>query len=117
MVANKQNLRVPSSEEARRIGRKGGIASGKARKEKKLLAEVLREVLNEKAPNQELTKMEAIIQKVVNDTYKRGDVYKLEKLQKILGESTQKIEVAMPSINVQSQEDAEIVEKLINREE
>lgn len=117
MVANKQNLRVPSSEEARRFGRKGGIASGKARKEKKLLAEVLREVLSEKAPNQELTKMEAIVQKVVSDTYKRGDVYKLEKLQKILGESTQKIEVAMPSINVQSQEDAEIVAKLINREE
>lgn len=117
MVANKQNLRTPTTEEARRIGRKGGIASGKARKEKKLLAEVLREVLNEKAPNQGLTKMEAIVQKVVNDTYKRGDVYKLEKLQKILGESTQKIEVAMPSINVQSQEDAEIVAKLINREE
>ena len=34
-MANEQNLRVPTSKEAREIGRKGGIASGKARKEKR----------------------------------------------------------------------------------
>lgn len=39
-MANEQNLRVPSSEEAREIGRKGGIASGKARREKKTLAQI-----------------------------------------------------------------------------
>lgn len=33
-MANEQNLRVPTSEEARIIGRKGGIASGKVRKQK-----------------------------------------------------------------------------------
>jgi len=31
----KANLRVPTTKEAREIGKKGGIASGKARKEKK----------------------------------------------------------------------------------
>lgn len=35
MVANIENLRVPTSEEAREIGKKGGIASGKARKARK----------------------------------------------------------------------------------
>lgn len=35
MVANIENLRVPTSDEAREIGRKGGIASGKARRERK----------------------------------------------------------------------------------
>ena len=34
-MANEENLRTPSTEEAREIGRKGGIASGKARKEKR----------------------------------------------------------------------------------
>ncbi len=118
MVANKQNLKpVRNKEEARKLGRNGGIASGKAKRERKLLADVLRDVLSEKAPNQELTKMEAIVQKVVNETYKKGDVYKLEKLQKILGESTERVEVSMPAINVQSADDAAIVQALINREE
>ena len=35
------NLKVPSSEEARRYGAKGGIASGKARREKKAMKETL----------------------------------------------------------------------------
>lgn len=39
--ANVQNLRVPSSEEAREIGRKGGIASGEARRNKKLLRDCI----------------------------------------------------------------------------
>lgn len=38
-MANIENLRVPTSEEAREIGRLGGIASGKARAEKKSLRE------------------------------------------------------------------------------
>jgi hypothetical protein len=33
-MANDGNLRVPTSDEAREIGKKGGIASGKARREK-----------------------------------------------------------------------------------
>lgn len=46
-VANdgKENLIVPSSEEARKNGRKGGIASGKARKQKKLMSEVANDIL------------------------------------------------------------------------
>lgn len=38
---NIDNLRVPTSEEARINGRKGGLASGKARKERKALKEEL----------------------------------------------------------------------------
>lgn len=40
MVANPQNLRTPTTEEARRIGRKGGLASARARQERKRMAEV-----------------------------------------------------------------------------
>lgn len=40
-MANEKNLRVPTSEEARKIGRKGGRASGKARREKKTIQNIL----------------------------------------------------------------------------
>lgn len=38
-MANEDNLRTPTTEEAREIGRKGGIASGEARRKKKLIKE------------------------------------------------------------------------------
>ena len=40
-MPNKQNLRVPTSSEARRNGKKGGIASGEARRAKKSLREAM----------------------------------------------------------------------------
>lgn len=40
-MSNEKNLRVPTSEEARKIGRKGGKASGKARREKKTIQNIL----------------------------------------------------------------------------
>lgn len=48
-MANKgqENLRVPTSEEAREIGRKGGIASGVARREKATMLSMLEKVLDE----------------------------------------------------------------------
>lgn len=50
-MANEQNLRVLTSEEAREIGKKGGIASGKARREKATMLSTLRMLLDEEAPN------------------------------------------------------------------
>lgn len=44
-MAGKDNLKVPSSAEARDNGRKGGLASAKARREKKALRETLEELL------------------------------------------------------------------------
>ena len=41
IVANEQNLRVPTSEEAREIGRKGGIRSGEVRREKATMKKTL----------------------------------------------------------------------------
>lgn len=45
-MANEQNLKTPSPSEARSRGRKGGIASGKARREKKLFKETLETLLD-----------------------------------------------------------------------
>lgn len=41
-----ENLRTPTSEEAREIGAKGGIASGKARRRKKAMRETLEVLLS-----------------------------------------------------------------------
>lgn len=45
MANNIENLRVPTSEEARENGRKGGKASAKARRERKLMCQTLAELL------------------------------------------------------------------------
>ncbi len=44
-MAGKDNLKVPTSAEARQNGAKGGIASGKARREKKAMKDTLAELL------------------------------------------------------------------------
>lgn len=46
-MANEQNLKRPTSEEARKNGRKGGKASAEARRQKKLLKECI-EILLER---------------------------------------------------------------------
>lgn len=55
-MANEQNLRVPSSEEARELGRKGGIASGKARRRKADLKRAFNTILKADAANENISK-------------------------------------------------------------
>ena len=47
MANNTQNLKVPTSEEAREYGRLGGIASGEARRKKATMLSVLEKTLDE----------------------------------------------------------------------
>ncbi len=46
-MANEQNLKVPTSKQAREYGRLGGIASGKARQEKATMKKALEMLLDE----------------------------------------------------------------------
>ena len=46
-MAGKDNLRTPSTDEAREIGKKGGKASGKARRRRKELKELLELALSQ----------------------------------------------------------------------
>lgn len=46
MAGGIENLRVPTSEQARENGRKGGIASAKAKKERKQMQEVMQTLLD-----------------------------------------------------------------------
>ena len=95
-----ENLIVPSSEEARKNGRKGGIASGKARREKrdrKQMASDLLDLTMQGAgvdkikkffgmKNTELNAYQVTVLSCLMKAMQKGDANALEKLLKISGE-------------------------------
>ena len=102
-MPNEQNLRVPTSSEARRNGKKGGIASGKARREKKTVQKILNDFLSTAAKdNPQVAKLAAKMGLKSDDsikdlftivctlnTLKDGNLSDLERLSKLLGEQTE----------------------------
>lgn len=100
-MANEENLRVPSSEEAREYGRKGGIASGEARRKRKTLKEELL-LLLEQGNTQEKISL-ALLQKAMN-----GDTKAFEVLRDTVGEKpVDKVEadVGITNINIKLDEE------------
>lgn len=99
-MANEENLRTPSTEEAREIGRKGGIASGKARREKrdrKQMASDLLDLTMQGAgvdkikkffgvKDTELNAYQVTVLSCLMKAMQKGDANALEKLLKIAGE-------------------------------
>lgn len=103
MAGGHENLiPVRSEDEARKKGRKGGIASGKARKEKKTVKKILTELLDldiTKSP-----KFEEIANKLgiesdksikelfvfmcVLNSLEKGNLYDIEKLTELLNEES-----------------------------
>lgn len=104
---NEQNLKgheftsEQSREQAAINGRKGGLASAKAIKERKLIATLLREVLDEKLNDN--TRGAYIVKAAVNDVATTGDLNRLkavEMIQRVLGEHIIKVEQTAPTLNV-----------------
>ena len=102
-MANEKNLRTPTTNEAREIGRKGGIASGKARREKKTIQKILAELLDGQIKDNPqfaklASKMGVESDKSIKDIFtmvcllnsvKSGNLGDLERLSKLLGEDKQ----------------------------
>lgn len=61
------NLKVPTSEEAREYGRKGGIASGVARRKKKSLLECAKAVLEADIPEKQYKTIEKMVGSLEGD--------------------------------------------------
>lgn len=118
-MAGKDNLRVPSSEEAREYGKRGGIASGEARKARKTIAQALREVLAEELPsNPNMTKLDGIVGKTLESMYKKPSAKALKVLAEILGEMQINVHHEGLALNIQaSEEGKENIEKIIAGEE
>jgi hypothetical protein len=78
-MANEENLRTPTTEEAREIGRKGGIASGEARRRRKTLKEELL-LLLEQGDTQEKISLSLIAEAM------KGNVKAFETIRDTVGE-------------------------------
>lgn len=106
-MANEENLRTPTTEEAREIGRKGGIASGKARRERKKFKEDLITALATMKDGKTFQELgiEAIIRKFID-----GDTKAFEIIRDTVGEKpVDKVEadVGITNINIKLDDDNE----------
>ena len=124
-TGNIENLRTPSTEEARIIGRKGGIASQKAQREKKeqkkTIACALELILNAKIPDAMAKKMQAqtgvseldyrtaLAYSVISTAIKKGDANALRTIADYTGEKP------ADNLNINTEENskfADILEQL-----
>lgn len=114
-MAGIDNLAPPfeSGEKARELGKKGGIASGKAKRAKKTLADTLRKVLQEKiAKGEKLTRQEAIAIKAVKRLYDDPKMSDLKILAEILGETKQTVELTGTQLVINTDDKTkEIIQK------
>ena len=67
MANGKDNLIVPTSEEARKYGRKGGIASGEARRAKKTMAQLAELMLNSKLSEDKKEKIQSEFGDIIDE--------------------------------------------------
>ena len=92
MALNLQNLRTPTSEEARKIGRKGGLASAKARKAVKTFKQEMEECLTPE-------ERKAIVRAVV-ELAERGSLPHVEFVLEMIGEHPDQEQRADSSITI-----------------
>lgn len=106
-MANEQNLKVPTSKEAREYGRLGGIASGKARQEratmKKVLEDMLKETNNTGLTYQQLATL-GLIKGAIDG---KAENYKV--IVSLLGELEENNETPQVNINIVDNSDLEKV--------
>lgn len=100
---NENNI-IPNSErtpeERIEIARKGGIASGEARRVKKSLADAIRAVLDEELPGTNLTRREAIVIRTLERVYKSGKMDDLVKIAQLTGEYQQNINLGADGVRL-----------------
>lgn len=122
-IMNEQNL-IPTSQrtksEARALGKAGGIASGRKRRERKAIAEALRQVLYEPlAKGSRSTRLDGISMKAIKKIFDDPDIRDVKVLAEILGELKQETAVASNSnliVNT-TQQGAEAIARMIKDED
>ena len=98
-MENEQNLKpVQSEKEARELGRKGGIASGKARREKKTMRETL-EILLEMETKSGRTNREDITIGLINGA-KKGNATNYRTILETLGELSTQEQTTTPVVEI-----------------
>lgn len=117
-MANEQNLRVPTSEEAREYGRRGGLASGEARREKatmkKTLEMLLDEVANIKDNESKLTYRQLTTLGLLQGAIE-GKAENYKTIVQLLGELQEQTET--PSLNINIVDNSNLEKTLYESEE
>lgn len=90
-----------------------------SRMERKALADVVREALEKKVASGELTKLEYLAEKAINNHAKGEMTFKdLRDLQKLLGEDVKTVNLGDGfKVVVETREDADMVSALLNHDE
>lgn len=84
---NNEGIPFPKGKAQAETARQGGLASVKAKREKKLLKEELRDILlEETTPGSGMTKMQSLIHNVLKNTLSKGRPLDLKILAEVLGE-------------------------------
>lgn len=84
---NNEGRRFPKGEAQKETARMGAYATNAVMREKKLLREELRAILNEETTKGSgVTKMQSLIQNVLKNTLSKGRALDLKHLTEILGE-------------------------------
>ncbi len=97
---NSENLKTPTTEEARERGKKGGLASGKVRAEKKRLKEAVERVLSASYKNKDGENLSGyeLTAIALFDKARSGDVSAFNSIRDLLGEKpTDKLETTIKS--------------------
>lgn len=111
-MANKHNLRPPTSEEARERGKKGGIKSGEVRAQRKTLRQELLTLLETKIENKTIQEKISfsLIQEALN-----GNVKAFETIRDTIGEKPQdKVNISGEVNNPFSGMTTEELRKILN---
>ena len=97
-------------------GRKGGIASGEAKREKKRLKAILTEVLDGEVrtkDGQTMTHGEIIVRNTLRRAAEKGSVGDLKTIMELTGEYTQRMDLGeMPPVVVLRPSELEAIDKL-----
>lgn len=124
---NEKNLKVPTSEQAREYGRKGGLASAKKKKERKAFKESLEMLLQMPAPEVAINQIRKQMPKIKNKDLNcqnavlvgmvlaaiKGNVKAAEMIRDTIGEKpAEKVEATNTNINI---EDEKVINEVLNK--
>lgn len=105
---NPENLRTPTTSEAREMGRRGGIRSGEVRRERKAIRQALEEALSMpcELDGETVTNVEAIAAAMVRRA-REGDVRAFVEVRNSIGEKPAERIEAIPPISEEARREVE----------
>lgn len=114
-MANNENLKRYTSEEAREYGRKGGIKSGENKRARKTMREMLKYLLEQEISNkkgEKATTLEAIMLAQIKEAMK-GNTKAVQFIRDTIGElPTQNVVATNTNVNI---DDANLVNEVLNK--